>query len=182
MFDSYKLRMATIGGYDGEARRRNAQKIMDASWMRDPATKSVYVKWVDSGLPVIDDDDTPVYAKYNVKSYHNITGDEVSYLLQFRLEDLRERPDIKVGSYVQIRNEMDEPEWWLIIHYDDRLQFRQFSILKCLHVFKWVSKVDGKRRVYECLGAPRNQSSYNSRVCKNTNLARCIRKLCSVSL
>ena len=69
MIDSYRLRMATMGGYEGESRRRNSQKIMDASWMRDPATKPVYVKWVDSGLPVVDDDDEVLYAKYNIKSY-----------------------------------------------------------------------------------------------------------------
>ena len=162
MLESYRNRMAAVGGYEGEARRRNAQKIMDASWMRDPATKPVYVKWVDSGLPLIDDDDVPVYAKYNVKSYHNITGDEIAYLLQFRLEDMRSNSNIKVGSYVQIVNEMDEPEWWLITHFDDRPQFRQFSILKCLWIYKWVAKVDGKRVVHQCLAPPRNQNSYNS--------------------
>ena len=164
MLDSYRIRMATLGGHAGEARRRNAQNIMDASWMRDPATKPVYVKWVDSGLPMINDDDVPVYAKYNVKSYHNITGDEVAYLLQFRLEDIRTNPNIRVGSYVQILNEMDEPEWWIIVHCDDRLQFRQFSILKCTWTYKWVSQVSGKRIIYQCLGAPRKQNSYNSGV------------------
>lgn len=164
MLDSYKLRMTALGSYEGEARRRNSQKIMDASWMRDVATKPVYVKWVDSGLPVVDYDDDPVYAKFNVKSYHNITGDEVAYLLQFRQEDMKNNPNIKVGSYVQIVNEMDEPEWWIIVHEDDRLQFRQFSILKCLWVYKWVSKVDGKRIIHQCLAAPRNQNSYNSGV------------------
>ena len=164
MLESYRNRMAAMGGYEGEAKRRNAQKIMDASWMRDPATKSVYVKWVDSGLPVIDDNDYPVYAKYNVKSYHNITGDEIAYLLQFRHEDMRANPNIRVGSYVQIMNEMDEPEWWLIVHLDDRTQFRQFSILKCTWIYKWVSRVSGKRVVHQCLGAPRKQNSYNSGV------------------
>ena len=164
MFDSYRLRMAALGSYEGEARRRNSQKIMDVSWMRDPATKPVYVKWVDKGLPIIDDDDIPVYAKYNVKSYHNITGDSVAYLLQFRLEDMKENPNIRVGSYVQIMNEMDEPEWWLIVHLDDRTQFRQFSILKCTWTYKWVSRIDGKRVIHQCLGAPRKQNSYNSGV------------------
>ena len=102
MFDSYKLRMNARGTYDGEVRRRNSQKIMDASWMRDPATKPVYVKWVDSGLPVVDDYDMPVYAKYNVKSYHNITGDEIAYLLQFRLEDMKDNPDIKTGELIRL--------------------------------------------------------------------------------
>lgn len=164
MIDSYRNRMAAMGSYDGEARRRNSQKIMDASWMRDAATKPVYVKWVDSGLPIIDDDDIPVYAKYNVKSYHNITGDEIAYLLQFRLEDIKNRSDIKVGSYVQIRNEMDEPEWWLIWHLDDRLQFRQYSIVKCTNIYRWVSVKDGRRVIHNTLGCPRNQSSYNSGV------------------
>ena len=164
MLDSYRLRMNALGGYEGEARRRNAQKIMDASWMRDPATKRVYVKWVNSGLPVIEDDDLPVYAKYNVKSYHNITGDSIAYLLQFRFEDIRNNPNIKVGSYVQIPNEFDKMEWWLIVHEDDRTQFHQFSILKCTWTYKWVSKINGKRIVYNCLGAPRKQNSYNSGV------------------
>lgn len=164
MLDAYRLRMAALGGYEGEARRRNSQKIMDTSWMRDAATKPVYVKWVDTGLPVVDDDDIPVYAKYNVKSYYNITGDNIAYLLQFRLEDMKNRPDIKVGSYVSIHNEMDEPEWWLIVHEDDRTQFHQFSILKCTWTYRWVSKVGGKRRIFECLGAPRKQNSYNSGV------------------
>ena len=164
MLDTYRLRMAAMGSYDGEARRRNSQKIMDTSWMRDPATKPVYVKWVDSGLPVVDDDDIPVYAKFNVKSYHNITGDEIAYLLQFRIEDIKAIPDIKVGAYVQICNEIDEPEWWLIVHYDDRIQFRQFSILKCTWIYKWISNVSGKRIIYQCLGAPRKQNSYNSGV------------------
>lgn len=164
MLDSYRLRMAALGSYEGEARRKNSQKIMDASWMRDAATKPVYVKWVDNGLPLVDDNDVPVYAKFNVKSYHNITGDEVAYLLQFRQEDMRTNPNIKVGSYVQIMNEMDEPEWWLIWHLDDRTQFRQFSILKCTWIYKWVSFKDGMRIVHQCLGVTRNQNNYNSGV------------------
>ena len=164
MLEAYRNRMAALGSYEGESRRRSAQKIMDASWMRDAATKPVYVKWVDHGLPIIDDDDEVLYAKYNAKSYHNITGDEVAYLLQFRLEDIKNNPNIKVGSYVQIVNEMNEPEWWLIWHLDDRMQFRQYSIVKCTHVYRWLSLKDGRRVIHECLGCPRNQSSYNSGV------------------
>lgn len=164
MLEAYKRRMAAAGSYEGESRRQNSQKIMDASWMRDVATKPVYVKWVDSGLPVVDDDDEVLYAKYNIKSYHNITGDEIAYLLQFRLEDIKNNPHIKVGSYVQIANELGEQEWWIIVHRDDRTQFMQYQILKCTWTYKWVSSVSGKRIVYNCLGAPRKQNSYNSGV------------------
>lgn len=162
MISSYKARIAALGSYDGEYKRKHAQKIMDASWKRDAATKPVYVKWVDSGLPEVKSDDVPVYAKFNVKSYHNITGDEVAYLLQFRLEDMQNNPDIKVGSYVQIRNEMDKPEWWLIWHLDDRPQFRQCTILKCTWVYQWTSFKDGHRVIHQCLGVTRNQNNYNS--------------------
>lgn len=164
MLNDYRLRMQHMGGYDGEAKRKNSQKIMDASWMRDAATKPVYVKWVDRGLPEITDEDIPLYAKFNVKSYHNITGDEIAYLLQFRQEDIKANDNIRIGSYVQIKNEMGEPEWWMIVHSDDRLQFRQYSILKCLHVYRWVSVKDNQRIIHECLGVPRSQNSYNSGV------------------
>lgn len=162
MLDSFRRRMSLLGGSEGEARRRNAQKIMDVSWMRDVATKPVYVKHVDRGLPIVDDDDEVLYAKYNVKSYHSIQSDEVNYLLQFRLEDMKERHDIKVGSYVYIPNEFGDYEWWLIVHADDRPQFKQWSILKCLHTYRWVTFEYGSRVIHECLGVPRSQSSYNS--------------------
>ena len=164
MLEAYRNRMTAFGSYEGESRRRNAQKIMDASWERDIATRPVYVKWCDHGLPIIDDDDEVLYAKYNVKSYHNITGDSIAYLLQFRIDDIKSNPNIRVGSYVQIPNERDEMEWWIIVHEDDRTQFHQFSILKCTWTYKWVSRVNGKRIIYECLGAPRKQNSYNSGV------------------
>lgn len=160
----FERRMRSLGKTGGESIRNHSQRIMDASWLRDPATKLVYVKWVNSGLPSIDDEDVPVYAKFNVKGYHNITGDEIAYLLQFRLEDMRENPNIKVGSYVSIENEMGEREWWLIWHLDDRTQFRQFSILKCTWIYRWTTFKDGESRIYSCYGVTRNQKNYNSGV------------------
>lgn len=164
MLDSYKIRMTALGSYEGESRRRNSQKIMDASWMRDASTKPVYVKWCDQGTPIVDDDDEILYAKYNVKQYYSVSGDEIPYLLQFRLEDMQNRPDIKVGSYVYIPNETNIYEWWMIVNIDDRPMFRQCMILKCLHTYKWATFQNGHRVVHECLGAPRLQSSYNSGV------------------
>lgn len=164
MIEAYRNRMAAMGGYEGEARRRNTQKIMESAWMRDPATKPVYVKFVNSGLPVVDDDDEILYAKYNIKQYYSISGDNVEYLLQFRLDDIKNRPDIKVGSYVKIPDELGNWDWWLLVAKDDRTQFAQYYILKCTWTYRWVAKVDGKRRVYECLGCGRKQNSYNSGV------------------
>lgn len=164
MIDDFRSRMQTLGYSEGEARRDSAQAIMKASFNRDPASKKVYVKWVDSGLPSVSKEDVSVDAKFNVKSYHNVTGDEIAYLLQFRLDDMLSHPEIRVGSYVQIENELFQPEWWLLVHLDDRTPFRQFSILKCTWIYKWVSDINGKRIIYQCLGAPRKQNSYNSGV------------------
>ena len=164
MYELFKARMSNLGSYSGESKRINSRKIMETSWLRDAATKPVYVKWINSGLPVVDENDHPVFAKFKEKSYHNITGDEVAYLLQFKLDDIKTNPNIRVGSYVQIENELGEPEWWLIVHFDSRNQFREYSILKCSWTFKWVAEVSGKRKIYECLGVPRKQNSYNSGV------------------
>lgn len=165
MNDLFKSRMSILGKSEGECRRHSSKEIMERSFSRDPACKKVYVKWIDSGLPWIDNEiDIPVDAKFNVKSYHNVTSDEIAYLLQFRYEDMQSNPNIKVGSYVYIPNELGDYEWWLIVHLDDRTQFRQFSILKCSWVYKWVSVKSGKREIYQCLGAPRKQNSYNSGV------------------
>ena len=164
MLDSYKKRLQSYGSYDGEVRNNHAQKIMKESFLRDSATRPVYVKWVNSGLPSITDDDKTVYAKFNVKSYYTITCDDVAYLLQFQNEDVKTNENIRIGSYVYIPNELGEMEWWLIVHFDDRPLFRQFSILKCTWTYRWVSQVDGKRVIHECLGCPRKQNSYNSGV------------------
>lgn len=164
MLDSYKKRLQSYGSYDGEVRNNHAQKIMEVSFLRDAATRPVYVKWVNSGLPTITDDDEIVYAKFNAKSYYTVTGDDVAYLLQFQNNDVKTNENIRVGSYVYIPNELGEMEWWLIVHFDDRPLFRQFSILKCTWTYRWVSQVDGKRVIHECLGVPRKQNSYNSGV------------------
>ena len=164
MFDQYRNRMKSLGAYSGAKRRSDAEKIMKATWKNDAATKPVYVKFIDGGLPEIDEDDIPVYAKYNVKSYHNITGDAISYLLQFLVEDVSSNENIRVGAYVNMENEFGEKEWLLIVHLDDRTQFRQFSILKCTWIYKWVANVNGVKKIFECLGAPRKQNSYNSGV------------------
>ena len=84
--------------------------------------------------------------------------------MQFRIDDIKHNSNIKVGSYVYMENEMGEWEWWMLLNFDDRPQFRQFTILKCLHVYKWVSYKDGYRVLHECLGIPRSQNSYNSGV------------------
>ena len=84
---------------------------------------------MDTGLPIIDDEDVPVYAKVNVKSYHNITGDEIAYLLQFRLEDIKNNPAVisyneSNSNYIEYST--NEAEYTLaVLHNSDCTKFTQ---------------------------------------------------------
>jgi hypothetical protein len=96
--------------------------------------------------------------KFNVNTYQSITADEVAYMLQFRHGEEKRHPEVAIGSYVYMEDEDGEWKWWLIVHLDERPQFRQYQILECNWTFGWVT--GGK--IYHCLGIQRYQSSYNS--------------------
>ena len=53
MLESYRLRMAALGGQEGDAKRRNAQKIMDAQTFDEILVESDYLI-DDLPLPVGD--------------------------------------------------------------------------------------------------------------------------------
>ena len=158
MFESYKNRMAARGKNMSEMLRMQSNMVIEQTWNRDPNYRQVYVVRVSSGLPEVTVEHELIDAKFNVKTYSNITSDEPSYWMQFRHGEEKRRHEIDIGSYVYMEDEDGEWKWWLLCHLDERPQFRQWQILECNWTFGWV--VDGK--VYHCLGVERVQQSYNS--------------------
>lgn len=150
MLDNFKSRMARQGGAQNKAYLKQSDMIIDATFTRDPAYRKVFLTHAPSDIYNVSYD-----AKYLVNSYYNITKDEVDYYIQFR-----PHVQVPIGSYVDIPDDNDVLERWLIVAYDDRPQFPLYYILKCNWTLKWVC--DGK--VYKVLGALRNQNSYNSGV------------------
>lgn len=158
MFEAYKNRMAVRGKNMSEMLRMQSNMVIEQTWTRDPNYRQVYVVRVNNGLPEVTAEHELIDAKFNVKTYSNITSDEPSYWMQFRHGEEKRRPEIDIGSYVYMEDEDGEWKWWLLCHLDERPQFRQWQILECNWTFSWVT--GGK--VYHCLGVQRVQQSYNS--------------------
>lgn len=158
MFEAYKNRMAYRGKNISEMLRMQSNMVIEQTWDRDPNFRQVYVVKVNSGLPEVTAEHELIDTKFNIKSYQTITSDEVAYMLQFRHGEEKRHPEIDIGSYVYMEDEDGEWKWWLIVHLDERPQFRQYQILECNWTFGWVT--EGK--IYHCLGVQRVQQSYNS--------------------
>lgn len=156
MFESYINRMAYSGKNVSEMLRTQSNMVIEQTWDRDPNARKVYVIKTTGGLPSVTTEHELIDVKFNIKTYQAITSDEVAYMLQFRHGAEKQNSDIDIGSYVYMEDEDGEWKWWLICHLDERPAFRQYQILECNWVFKWIN--EGK--IYECLGVQRVQQSY----------------------
>lgn len=195
MFEDFKNRMARQGSYMGQALKTQADAIMDATFSRDPAYRVCYLqgkntvfpeqtlngykqaKAVYAGREVYDMDELRgferIEAKYLVKSYYSIAGDTIDYMLQFRPNVHGTNPNIRVGAFVFIPDDLGVYNLWLIVARDDRPQFPQFYVLRCDFLAKWhISEEDRVRydgahvdtgTIFSWCVA-RIQSSYNSGV------------------
>lgn len=156
MFEAYKNRMAYRGKNMSEMLRVQSNMVVEQTWDRDPNFRQVYVVKVNSGLPEVTTSHELIDVKFNVKTYSDIKADEPSYWMQFRHGEEKRHPEIDMGSYVYMEDEDGEWKWWLLVHLDERPQFRQYQILECNWNLGWV--VDNK--VYHCLAVQRVQQSY----------------------
>lgn len=195
MFDNYMNRLARQGQYMGQVLKNQSDMIMDATFMNDPAYRVCYLqdrgaifpeqtldgykkaKAVFAGNDVYDMDELQGFqridAKYLVKSYLSIQADTIDYMLQFRPNVHGSNPNIRVGAYVFIPDDLGVYNLWIIVARDDRPQFPQFYVLKCDFLAKWhISEEDRVRYegvhvdtgTYFSWAVARIQSSYNSGV------------------
>ena len=181
------------GGQMGKSLKRQSDVIMDATFTRDIAYRKCYLqdkgtifpeqtiegyrkaKSVYAGKSEYDPKKLKGFklidAKYLVKSYYSISGDTVDYYLQFRPNMHGKNPNIQVGAYVFIPDDLGVYNLWLIVARDDRPQFPQFYVLRCDFLAKWhISENDRVNYegfhvdtgTYFAWAVARIQSSYNS--------------------
>lgn len=193
MFDPFKSRMIAEGGRMGMALKQQSDMIMDATFHRDIAFRKCYIqdkdvhfpeqtlsgyleaKSVYEGKSVYEPEMmhgfVPIDCKYLVKSYYSISGDTIDYYLQFRPTEHGKNPNIRVGAYVFIPDDLGVYNLWLIVARDDKPQFPQFYVLRCDFVAKWhISEEDRVNYEgahvdtgsYYSWAVARIQSSYNS--------------------
>ncbi len=200
MYENFKNRMARQGSYMGKSLKNQSDMIMDATFNRDPAYRVCYLqnkgtifpeqtlegykkaKAVFAGNDKYDMEELvgfeKVECKYLVKSYYSIQGDTIDYYLQFRPNAHGNNPNIRVGSFVFVPDDLGIYNLWLIVARDDRPQFPQFYILRCDYLTKWhISHEDAMRYegvhvdvgTYFSWAVARTQSSYNSGVWTDYN-------------
>lgn len=193
MFDDFMSRMGRQGEYGGSVAKRQSDMIMDATFKNDIAFRKCYIqqhncffpeqslsgykkaKAVWSGADVYNprrmNGFKPIDAKYFIHSYYSLSGDSVDYYLQFRPHAHAKNPDIRIGAYIFIPDDLGVYNLWMIVARDDRPQFPQFYILKCNLLLKWfigvneVSNFEGLPvdiGTYYTWAIERTQSSYNS--------------------
>lgn len=165
----------------GQANKRNSDMLMEATWDRDLATRTMYLYDYDHDSfitqlrdlhPEKDKHKIPISAKYIVSSSQTYAKDQITYHLQLRpsqecnvpyykevLED-RYEAIFPCGLYVDIEDNKGKFNRWLVVglanYYDP--QFSTYEILPCDHVFQWVH--DGVK--CQMAGVLRSQNSYNS--------------------
>ena len=155
MFEQYKNRMARVGANMSEILRAQSNMVIEQTWNNDPNARQVYVVKASNGLPTVTGKNELIDVKFNVDTYQKVGSDEPAYHLQFRHGAEKYNSDIRVGSYVYMSDEDGEWKWWMITGFDERPQFRQYTINECNWKFGWV--VDGK--IYYHLGVLRNGST-----------------------
>lgn len=159
MFNEYRNRMTRqYSSYMGDTMRKQSEFIADQLWMNSVQTYPTCVHFIDGGLPPeynhTEEYPYVLYAHFESKSIYNAGGEEPTYYITFRPEDMRNYEDIKVGAYVSLPNVHGKLEYWMVIHIDDDNQVQKCQILKCNHIIKWV--YDGS--IYSCLGVLRGGS------------------------
>ena len=159
MYDLFNNRMRLQGRNMGEVLKHQSDKIMDATFTNDVAYRKCYIQDKDVIFPeqtlasykkakaVFQGTEKynpqkimgfePIDAKYLVHAYYSISGDSVDYYLQFRPLEHGRNPNVKVGSFVFVPDDLGVYNLWLIVARDDRPQFPQFYILKCNLLLKW---------------------------------------------
>lgn len=156
MFDEYRNRIARQhDNYMGATMRKQTEFVTNQLWMNSVSTYPVCVHFIDGGLPPkylsVDEYPETLYAHFESKSVYAAGGEEPTYYLTFKSDDMRAHKDIKIGTYVSLPNVHDELEYWLIVHIDDDNQRQKCQILKCNHTIHWVHN----NSVYSCLGVLR---------------------------
>jgi hypothetical protein len=145
----------------GETMRKQSEAVVEQLWMNSVSTYPVCVHDVNGGLPPeyhsVDDYAEILYAHFEAKSSYTAGGNEPTYYLTFRPDDMRTYPSIKVGSYVNIPDVHGNCEYWLIVHCDNDNELQKLQILKCNYIIKWISN----NIIYSCLGVLRGTSDEN---------------------
>lgn len=173
----------------GRRYRDDSRLAVDLTWNNDVASRECYIYDYDHddqpllnrGMTYENTTKTKIDAKFLVTTYGSFSKDQPEVHVQFRpyqktynfdqedelyyLNKRSKRYGIAypfVGLYIDIPNNEDIYEKWMICLMDVQDQFQKYFVLPCRYQFCWIRNDNGKRIKQKMWGVLRSQSSYNS--------------------
>lgn len=172
----------------GQIYKEESDWAMEQTWDNDIQSKICYIydfyhddqPRLAEGMTYENTTKTRIYAKFIVKSYQSMDKDQVEYYIQFKPTqkthfsegdelyyfetDYRKKyhNDNFIGLFIDIPNDENIYEKWMILRTEPANQFPKYLILKCNYELMWIENNGTekiKRRMWSVL---KMQSSYNS--------------------
>ena len=172
----------------GQIYKEQSDWAMEQTWDNDIQSKICYIydfyhddqPRLAEGMTYENTTKTRIDAKFIVKSYQSMDKDQVEYYIQFKPTqkthfsegdelyyfetDYRKKyhNDNFIGLFIDIPNDENIYEKWMILRTEPANQFPKYLILKCNYELMWIENNGTekiKRRMWSVL---KIQSSYNS--------------------
>ena len=172
----------------GQIYKEQSDDMMNWTWDNDIQSKVCYIydfyhddqPRLAEGMTYDNTTKTRIDAKFIVKSYQSMDKDQVDYYIQFKPTqkthfsegdelyyfetDYRQKyhNDNFIGLFIDIPNDENIYEKWMILRTEPANQFPKYLILKCNYELMWIENNGTekiKRRMWSVL---KMQSSYNS--------------------
>ena len=188
IYDMHRKRMRLQGNNIGQIHKNQSDEIMEQTWDNDIQSKICYIydfyhddqPRLAEGMTYENTTKTRIDAKFIVKSYQSMDKDQVDYYIQFKPTqkthfsegdelyyfetDYRKKyhNDNFIGLFIDIPNDENIYEKWMILRTEPANQFPKYLILKCNYELMWIENNGTekiKRRMWSVL---KMQSSYNS--------------------
>lgn len=163
-FQEYLDIMKSRGRNLGELRKNQSDFVENQNFAGDIGYRRAYIIDKDNGWHWVD-------IKFSKHGSTSTSKSGVDCYVQFR-----PKVHYPVGTYLFIPDEQntqlninkDNPLYegaqklWMIVDKTDYRQFIRYLVVKCDYFLKWVSQIDGKRRVIACWAACEAANSYTS--------------------
>lgn len=172
----------------GQIYKEQSDDMINWTWDNDIQSKICYIydfyhddqPRLAEGMTYENTTKTRIDAKFIVKSYQSMDKDQVEYYIQFKPTqkthfsegdelyyfetDYRQKyhNDNFIGLFIDIPNDENIYEKWMILRTEPANQFPKYLILKCNYELMWIENNGTekiKRRMWSVL---KMQSSYNS--------------------
>ena len=172
----------------GQIYKEQSDDMMNWTWDNDIQSKICYIydfyhddqPRLAEGMTYENTTKTRIDAKFIIKSYQSMDKDQVEYYVQFKPTqkthfsegdelyyfetDYRKKyhNDNFIGLFIDIPNDENIYEKWMILRTEPANQFPKYLILKCNYELMWIENNGTekiKRRMWSVL---KMQSSYNS--------------------